>query len=311
MDTIVVGAVESTKVALLQMIARGVPPNLIITAPVARSGMHSDYVDLSQMAAENDIPIIEELDVNSTSCRDLVGAMNPEYIFVIGWSRLCGQEFRNLAQKGVIGYHPSLLPKLRGRAALAWTIILDVRTTGATLFWMDEGMDSGDIAVQHSLGLTGTEYLGDLMAAQMRLLDQMMNELISALVAGKRPALAQDHGKASYIAVRRAADGLINWESPANEIARLVRAVSKPYPGAFSYFGKNTIRIWRAEEGHYPQWNALSGQIFTYESGQPVVRCGERTSLILENYQIENRKGEVLHDEVLTGQKRMRSPAHG
>ena len=311
MNTVVVGAVKSTEVSILQMIACGVPPQLIITAPIAKSGIHSDYVNLSQIAAENDIPLIELLDVNSQSCIDVVRALKPEYIFVIGWSRLCGPEFRNLAKKGVIGYHPTLLPKLRGRAALAWTIILGETKTGATLFWMDEGMDSGDIAIQHSMELTQREYLGDLMAAQMHLLEGMMIQLISALQSGERPALMQDHSQASYVAIRRPADGLINWEYPANEIVRLVRAVSLPYPGAFSYFGSDTIRVWRAYEVDYPHWNALTGQIFTYENGMPVVRCGDGTSLIIEDYQIENAAGEVLLEKTLTGQKRMRSVTHG
>lgn len=310
MRTVVVGAVKSTEVAILRLISAGSPPELIVTAPVSKKNMHSDFVDLSMIAHQHNIPLLEELDVNSQHCLDTVRAISPDYIFVIGWSRLCGKQFRELASNGVIGYHPTLLPQMRGRAALAWTIILNTTTTGATLFWMDEGVDSGDIAVQHSMEFAQNGYLGELITAQMELLEGMMDELLIALKAGQKPALRQDHTQASYLAIRTPSDGIIDWELDAKEIARLIRAISRPYPGAFSFSGKDTIRIWRARETDHSHWHALTGQVFTYENGQPVVRCGGHTSLLLEDYQIENALGEVLISKRLIGQKRMQSIQH-
>ncbi len=305
MKIIVVGAVQSTAVAIEQMCLHGVVPTAIITLPKQRQSLHSDYVDLSEIAALHGINLLEEANVNTQDCIDQVAALSPDYIFVIGWSRLVKEQFRNLAHKGVLGYHPTLLPKMRGRAALSWTILLDVQHTGGTLFWIDQGVDSGDIAVQRSFDMDGTEYLADLYARQMETLSLMIKDLIGSLKAGKIPAEPQEHQAATYLALRRPSDGLIDWACDAEEIHRTIRAVSKPYPGAFSYLDGAILRIWRARVVHYPEWHALTGQIFLYDNHRPIVRCGNFTALLLEEYDLE----QVTHAESkpvkMTGQKRL------
>jgi methionyl-tRNA formyltransferase len=305
MKIIVVGAVESTAVAIEQMCLQGLVPAAIITLPKQKRTLHSDYVDLSDIAAIHGIDILEEADVNTQECIDAVARLEPDFIFVIGWSRLVKEPFRNLASKGVLGYHPTLLPKMRGRAALAWTILLDIRNTGGTLFWIDEGIDSGNIAVQRSFDMEGTEYLADLYARQMDILSLMIQELIGELKAGQIPAATQEHGEATYLALRRPSDGLIDWACSAEEIQRAIRAVSKPYPGAFSYLDGAIVRIWRARVVDYAEWHALTGQIFLYDNHQPVVRCGYHTALLLEEYELEQAANNVGGPVKMIGQKRM------
>lgn len=305
MKIIVVGAVESTAVAIEQMCMQGIVPAAIITLPKQKQALHSDYVDLSDIAACHGIDILEEADVNTQKCIDAVARISPDFIFVIGWSRLVKEQFRNLASKGVLGYHPTLLPKMRGRAALAWTILLDVRHTGGTLFWIDEGIDSGNIAVQKSFDMEGTEYLADLYARQMEALSLMIQDLVNSLKAGQIPAERQDHGQATYLALRRPSDGLIDWTCDAEEIQRAIRAVSKPYPGAFSYLDGAIIRIWRARVVDYPEWHASTGQVFIYDNQQPVVRCGNNTALLLEEYHLEQDTNSGGKPVKMIGQKRM------
>lgn len=302
---VIVGAVESTAVAIRQMCEQDLSPVLIITLPASDSDMHSDYVDLSIIAEKHEISLLEEKNVNSPDCIDAIRKIDPDFIFVIGWSRLCNSEFRSLARKGVIGYHPTLLPRMRGRAALAWTILLGVEKTGGTLFWMDEGVDSGAIAVQQEIELTGEEYLGDLLSLHMTALAQMIATLVTALKSGELPSREQDHSQASYLAIRRPMDGLIDWDLSAQEISTLIRSISRPYPGAFSYLQGATVRIWRSRPVDYSNWHALSGQIFLYEGECPVVRCGDGTSLLLEELDVEQPADSK--PVRLVGQKRMQS----
>ena len=194
---------------------------------------------------------------------------------------------------------------MRGRSALAWTILLDLRQTGSSLFWIDEGTDSGAIAAQASFDLSGDEYLSDLMSMQMNNLRTMLGRLMVDLKSGNRPATPQIDENATYLAVRRPEDGRIDWGQDADAVLRIVRAVSRPYPGAFGFLGENTFRIWRARIVDMRNWFALPGQIFTTIDGCPVIRCGGQTSILIEDFQIESQDGSLQTVPKLGNQRRL------
>jgi methionyl-tRNA formyltransferase len=126
----------------------------------------------------------------------------------------------------------------------------------------------------------------------------MMDELAPRLAAGERPARPQQHERATWLAHRRPEDGLIAWDQPAEAIWRQVRAVSRPYPGAFTPVDEGVMKIWRARTADFPEWHAQVGQIFHSIDGCPVVRCGDGRDLVIEDYEMLNAKKPV-------GQKRL------
>lgn len=302
-----VGAVGSTEVALRALAECGHPPVLLFTLPLEKQGRHSDFVDLGPLAAELGVPVERVDDVNGPDAVAALRAAAPDLLLVIGWSRLCGAEFREVARLGTLGYHPTLLPKMRGRAALAWTILLGLERTGGTLFWMDEGVDSGPIAAQEAFDLPPGTTLGALLDLQLAALARMIPPLFAELAGGARPAREQDHSKASYLAIRRPADGEIDWSESAEAIERLVRAVTRPFPGAFTRLGEREVAIWSARVVRYPQWHAMVGQVFTYEEGAPVVRCGGGTDLALTDYEIRPAHDGDSPPAALKGQPRFRT----
>jgi methionyl-tRNA formyltransferase len=301
-----VGAVQSTEVALRALAECGHAPVLVFTLPVEKQGRHSDFVDLGPLADELDVPLARVDDVNAPEAVAALREAAPDLLLVIGWSRICGAEFREVARLGTLGYHPTLLPKMRGRAALAWTILLDLKRSGGTLFWMDEGVDSGPIAAQQSFDIPPGTGLDGLMALQMSALGAMIPPLFDQLARGLRPSEPQDHEQATYLAARRAADGEIDWTRPAEEIERLVRAVTRPYPGAFSKLGEREVAVWHARVVRYPQWFASVGQVFTYEDGAPVVRCGGGTDLALTEYEFRRSGDGDPAPAAIKGQPRFR-----
>lgn len=302
-----VGAVQSTQVALRALADCGHAPALVFTIPVEKQARHSDFVDLAPLAAELDVPLVRVDDVNGPEAVAALREAAPDLLLVIGWSRLCGAEFRGIARLGTLGYHPTMLPKMRGRAALAWTILLDLERSGGTLFWMDEGVDSGPIAAQEAFDIPPGTDLHGLMALQMSALAAMIPPLMGQLERGAVPSQPQDHGEATYLAVRRAADGEIDWTRTADEIERLVRAVTRPYPGAFSRLGDREVAVWRARVVRYPQWFASIGQVFTYEDGVPVVRCGGGTDLALAEYEFRPARDGDPAPAAIRGQPRFRT----
>jgi methionyl-tRNA formyltransferase len=299
---VLVGAVSSTMVALEQLIEQGMAPQLIITVPQDMAHINSDHVDLSHAAVEQGIELVRTLDVGNPECLKLVAEVDPDYIFVIGWSRLCSPEFLGLARAGVIGYHPTALPRMRGRSALSWTILLDVRQTAGTLFWIDEGIDTGDIAAQISFDVPPGVTLPSLLDLHLGTLARLCTDLIPRLKEGERPQLPQDHSAATYLAVRRPIDGLIDWTAEAVDIDRLVRAVTAPYPGAFTFAGDRQVMIWESAVENRPEWTAMEGQVFMYDNGRPIVRCGNGTTLRIEKYGFANSDDQ---DRLLTGQVRL------
>ena len=300
---VVVGAVWSTEVALRALAAAAPVPALLLTLPVEKQSRHSDFVDLGPVADELGVPMRRVLDVNSEEVLESLREIAPDIILVIGWSRICGAEFRAAARIGTLGYHPTLLPKLRGRAALAWTILLGLDRTGGTLFWLDEGVDSGAIAAQQPFALPQDVTLERLIDLHKEAIEAMIPPLFDRLATGQVPADPQDHGQATYVAVRRPADGEIDW-SGADEIERLVRAVSRPYPGAFSFHSGQRLVIWASRVVRYPEWLAQEGQVFTYADGVPIVRCGGGTDLALTEFELES-DGETGKKASIKGQPRL------
>lgn len=284
---VLVGAVWSTEVALRALAGAGHVPALLLTLPIEKQTRHSDYVDLEPVGAELRVPVRRVDDVNSEEVLAAMRELAPDVVLVIGWSRICGAEFRSTARLGTLGYHPTLLPKLRGRAALAWTILLGLERSGSTLFWLDEGVDSGPIAAQQAFDLAPDATLRQLIELHKEAIAAMVPPLFDRLAAGDVPAAEQDHSQASYVAVRRPSDGEIDWSRNAADIERLVRAVSRPYPGAFTSLNGRRVSIWASRVVEYPQWLAQEGQVFTYAEGVPIVRCGEGTDLALTDYEFE------------------------
>jgi methionyl-tRNA formyltransferase len=300
-----VGAVQSTERALQTLARMANLPLLVLTLPPEKSARHSDYVDLHPLAGTLGVPVIDVTDVNNPEVRERLSGLELDVIMVIGWSRICGPEFVAIPRLGTLGFHPTLLPSMRGRAALAWTILLGLRETGATFFWIDEGVDSGPIAAQRRIPLTGSEALRELMDRQLDALEWMLSDLLKQFSRGERPALQQDESRATFLALRRAEDGEIDWSQPAPAIERLIRAVSKPYPGAFTHLGRRKLTIWSARVASYPEWFALLGQVFVVDRDGPVVRCGDGNALVLLEFDLEELVGGAKPPSAFAGQPRL------
>src|SRR3546814_501635 len=126
---------------------------------------------------------------NAPDVLEAVSALAPDYVFVIGWSQICKPAFRQAAGGQVIGYHPAPLPRLRGRAVIPWTILLDEKITASTLFWIDDGVDSGPILAQRYFHIAPDETAAILYRQHMEALDRMLRESLPMIAQGSAPRL--------------------------------------------------------------------------------------------------------------------------
>lgn len=292
MRIVLVGAVESTREALETLIASGHAPIAILTLPTETLSRHSDRVDLAPLARENYIGVHHTKNVNSDETLHFLSGVEPDLLLVIGWSQICGVKFRNVCRLGAVGFHPSALPKLRGRAVIPWTILTCQTETGSTFFWLDAKVDGGDIIMQRIFPLGRDETARSLYDRQMQTLKSMIPEVMASVEAGNPSRFSQDDSEATYCARRTAADGRIDWSEPAGKILTLVRAVGDPYPGAFTRYDGAALFIDAAQpfaDSH--RFIGLTGQVQTHTENGFVVRCGDGECVEITSWRLEeNRK---------------------
>ncbi|MEZ5680514.1 MAG: formyltransferase family protein [Erythrobacter sp.] len=268
---------------------------LVVTLELSAAKRHSDFEDLAEVAERSGARLFRTLNSNSPECLQAIRDAGVDYIFVIGWSQLCREEFMNLKPCRIIGYHPAALPRLRGRAALAWTILLQEPITAGSLMWLGEGVDDGDLIDQQFFHVASDETAETLYAKHQSALETMLERSLARIVGGDPPRQPQDARYATYAAKRTPADGLIDWSNAAADIDRLVRAVGKPYPGAFSFDGENRLTIWRSsvlpDNGTY---HAARGQVVERIDGSFTVMTGEGL-LKVEEWEAESGKAPGQH----------------
>jgi methionyl-tRNA formyltransferase len=256
----------------------------VVTLPGPIDPNRSGQCSFDEVAARHGAALIETSDVNAAATLDAVRALDPELVFVVGWSQLVRDPFIALAREGVFGMHPTLLPRHRGRAPIPWAILSGLARTGVTLFEIvDATADSGAIVGQVIVDIepddTAATLFDRLAAAHVAL----VREHVPALVARTAPRVAQDPSRASSWPKRTPADGIIDWETRAPYLYDWVRAQTRPYPGAFTFAGEEKVVVWRARPVELDD-DAPAGTIVAERPEGPVVACGEG-ALLLEEFE--------------------------
>jgi methionyl-tRNA formyltransferase len=192
------------------------------------------------------LPIKYSNEIKPTNYAKLLEEIKPDIVFVIGWRYLITSEAYLLPAKGTLVIHDSLLPKYRGFAPMNWAIINGETQTGVTLFYMDAGVDSGPIVDQLKCQIDFSDTAQTLDEKIIALYGQIIVKNLPALANGSAPSYSQNENDATYTCKRTPADGKIDWRRPAIEIYHLIRALTKPFPGAFTFLNGKKIYVWQA-----------------------------------------------------------------
>ena len=299
MRLVLVGTVAGSKVALEALAADGHCPAAVVTLPPEAAARHSDYADLAGPAAALGARTIFTRNINAPETIGAIAEMKSDLCLVIGWSQICRDEFRRCARIGSIGFHPAPLPRLRGRAVIPWTILLNEQQSGSTLFWLDDGINSGPILLQRLFPVDPDETAATLYAKHTANLGAMLPEAVKLVAAGTPPRRAQDNALATYGARRTAEDGLIDWSLSADAILRLVRAVGPPYPGAFTTDRGERLAI--IEASKFPEsarYVGVQGQVQVAMKDGFVVRCGDGECIHVHAWQSQSGRVPVVHSKL-------------
>jgi methionyl-tRNA formyltransferase len=254
----------------------------VVTLPGPIDPDRSGQCAFEDAASRLGARLLETADVNSDETVSALRELEPELVFVVGWSQLVRDPFIALAREGAFGMHPTLLPRHRGRAPIPWAILSGLARTGVTLFEIvDATADSGAIVGQAVIDVapdeTATTLFERLAAAHV----ELIREYVPQLLERSAPRIPQDPRRASSWAKRTPADGIIDWETRAPYLHDWVRAQTRPYPGAFTFLGDEKVVVWRARPVAL-EASAPAGTVVAAMPDGPVVACGEGGLLLEE-----------------------------
>ena len=255
----------------------------IVTLPGPIDPNRSGQCAFDDIAQALGAALLETTDVNAAETVDAVRGLEPELIFVIGWSQLVRDPFLRTASAGVYGMHPTLLPRHRGRAPIPWAILSGLARTGVTLFEItDATADAGPIVGQVDVEIARDETATTLFDKLSDAHEDLIRTHVPQLLAGTAPKIPQDARRASAWPKRTPADGIIDWETRAPYLDAWVRAQTHPYPGAFTFRGDERLVIWRAREVDRATRRGAAGTVVEVREDGPIVACGEGALLLEE-----------------------------
>ena len=212
---------------------------------LARGKSGRAYLD--DLAREHGVPLLKVGHINDPEVPEALARHRIDWLFIIGWSQIAGEAVLKAPARGCIGMHPTLLPEGRGRASVPWAILKGLDRTGVTMFRLDSGVDTGDIIAQGEIPMdprtvTATELYARVEEMHVRL----VRENWGAIVGGSVRPVRQDGTRATVWPGRRPEDGELLPSMTMEEADRMVRAVTRPYPGAFYLQEGRKVTVWRA-----------------------------------------------------------------
>lgn len=281
MKVFFIGTVEFSKKALQKLIDLRV--NIVGVATKRSSVFNSDFADLSPLCIRNNIPYKFIKDINGEVYIKWIKSLKPDFIFCFGWSNLLDAEVLKIPQEGTIGFHPASLPQNRGRHPLIWPLVLGLKKSASTFFFMDEGIDSGDILTQEYFTIDYKDNAGSLMKKVHKIALKQIEDFIPKLENRTYRCIPQDHSKANVWRKRTKKDGEIDFRMDSGAIYNLVRALTKPYVGAHLNYKNREIKIWQAEEKMVNLPNIEYGKVLDVKNRKVLVKCFNNAILLTKH----------------------------
>ncbi len=235
-------------------------------------GEHIWFRSVAELSAQHDLPAFAPLDINHPIWVNRIRELKPDVIFSFYYRVMVRQPILEIPPGGCMNLHGSLLPSHRGRAPINWVLVHGEKETGVTLHHMTPRPDDGDIVGQQSFPIDEEDTALSLFVKAEAATVQLLDNLLPSIIAGTAPRTPQDQSRASTYGGRKPADGRINWTAGAAEVRNLVRAVTKPYPGAFTTHRDRKLLIWAVEELHGTVPPVTPGEVSSVDP--LIVGCG-------------------------------------
>jgi len=234
----------------------------------------SNWFDsVAWLSASRNLPVFAPEDINHPLWVQRIRDINPDIIFSFYYRNMIGQAILDIPKFGALNLHGSLLPKYRGRCPVNWVILKGEKETGVTLHYMTPRPDDGDIVAQNRISISQDDNALILHSKLKNASGRMLDEVLPLIKIQKAPRTPQDNAVATYFGGRGPQDGEIHWENKSSEIRNLVRAVTIPYPGAFSYIGDRKCLVWEVTDMPACEKTSSAGTVISVDP--LAIACGE------------------------------------
>jgi methionyl-tRNA formyltransferase len=228
---------------------------------------------VADLATEHGVPVLIRNRPDDPELIDELKRAEPDVIVATNWRTRLPPEIFNLPRLGTLNVHDSLLPAYAGFAPLVWALINGEPEVGVTAHMMNDELDAGDIVLQRAVPVGPADTTADLFHRTLALFGPITVDGLELIASGRTDWAKQDRSKASFFHKRSIEDSRIDWTWPAEDLERLVRAQSDPYPNAFTHHGDTRLRVTEAavSQGAY---GGTPGRVFIPEGDGVVIVAG-------------------------------------
>jgi methionyl-tRNA formyltransferase len=274
----------------------------VITQPDRPRGRGHEvsFSPVKQVALAAHLPVHQPEKIRASEVEDLLKKLSPDFVVIIAYGQIIPAHLLSIPKHGWINLHASLLPKYRGAAPINWAIANGETRTGLTTMRIDAGMDTGDILLQHELGIGPKETAPELAARMSEAGAPLIEETLRGLAVGTIMPRPQNHAEATLAPLLKKEDGRIDWNRPAHETYNCMRGFA-PWPGAYTSFRGQTCHLWAepvSNEGAVGLSFGGGGSAATTqapgtllpEKNALFVVCGGTTILHIQTVKLEGRK---------------------
>jgi len=244
---------------------------------------------LKPVAERRGVRVLQFRRVREPEAQEALRQLEPELQVVVAFGQILPRAVIDVAPRGTVNVHASLLPKLRGAAPIQWAIAGGLTETGVTTMLIDEGLDTGPTLLARSTPIGPEETAADLEPRLARLGAELLLETVRGLADGSVAPVPQDHAQATIAPILKKEDGRIEWSRPAPATACRARGFH-PWPGAFAFHDGRLLKVLRVREvpGGVPV--AEAGTVVSVDAEGVTVACGDGSWLRLLEVQPESRR---------------------
>ena len=276
--------------ATLERLLEGPDPVVgVVTQPDRPSGrgQRATASPVRKVAEAHGLSTVAPEKIKTSEFLEMLRSWQPQIIVVVAYGRILPKTILELAPYGCLNVHYSLLPKYRGAAPAAWTIINGEAEGGVTTMKLVEKMDAGAIYLQEAIPLATDETTASLQAKLTPIGARLLLETLRRLKEGSLTPTEQDESKATFAPLLKKEDGLIDWRRSAVEIERRVRGLD-PWPGSFTHVDGKILKVHRIKITA-TESNLFPGEVIRADSRGFWVATGSGI-IELEEVQLENKK---------------------